>query len=148
MAYYTVKAKSDEACQRLMGIVGVGPLVSTALRTAIGNGECFTNGRQVSAWLGLVPRQYSSGGKTRLYGISKRGDSYLRQLVIHGARAVVTHAHRKTDAYSRWVTQLVARVGKHKAYVAVANRIVRVAWALLYRGEHYRQPSPSAVVSV
>jgi transposase len=144
----TVKANSDEACQRLRAIGGVGPLVSTALRTAIGNGECFTNGRHVSAWLGLVPRQYSSGGKTRLYGISKRGDSYLRQLLIHGARAVVTHAKGKTDAYSRWIVQLVARVGKHKAYVAVANKIARVAWALLHSGERYRQPIELGVGAV
>jgi transposase len=129
-----------DACQRLQEMDGIGPLNATALVAALGNGHDFRNGRQVAAWLGLVPRQYSSAGKTRLAGISKRGNSYLRCLLIHGARSVVSRARMKTDATSRWIRQLVARVGMNKACVAVANKMARVAWALLRTGEHYRQP--------
>jgi transposase len=129
-----------EACQRLQEMDGIGPLNATALVAALGNGHDFRNGRQVAAWLGLVPRQYSSGGKTRLAGISKRGNSYLRCLLIHGARSVVSRARMKTDATSGWIRQLVVRVGMNKACVAVANKMARVAWALLRTGEHYRQP--------
>jgi transposase len=129
-----------DACQRLQEMDGIGPLNATALVAALGHGHDFRNGRQVSAWLGLVPRQYSSGGKTRLAGISKRGNSYLRCLLIHGARSVVSRARVKTDARSMWIRQLVGRVGMNKACVAVANKMARVAWALLRTGEHYRQP--------
>jgi transposase len=101
----------------------------------------------VSAWLGLVPRQQSSGGKTRLGGISKRGNEYLRRLLIHGARSVVSRARGKTDRQSLWITRLVARVGRNKACVAVANKIARVAWALLRTGQSYRKP-PRQVAEV
>ena len=129
-----------EACQRLQEMDGIGPLNATALVAALGNGHDVRNGRQVAAWLGLVPRQYSSGGKTRLAGISKRGNSYLRCLLMHGARSVVSRARTKTDATSMWIRQLVGRVGMNKACVAVANKMARVAWALLHTGEHYRKP--------
>jgi transposase len=129
-----------DACQRLQEIDGIGPLNATALVAALGNGHDFRHGRQVAAWLGLVPRQYSSGGKTRLAGISKRGNSYLRYLLIHGARSVVSRGRMKSDATSLWIRQLVGRVGMNKACVAVANKMARVAWALLRTGEHYRKP--------
>ena len=129
-----------EACQRLREMEGSGPLNATALVAALGTGHDFRHGRQVAAWLGLVPRQHSSGGKTRLAGISKRGNSYLRRLLIHGARAVVSRARTKTDAASVWIRQLVARVGMNKACVAVANKMARIAWALLSTGERYRTP--------
>jgi transposase len=129
-----------DACQRLREMDGIGPLNATALVAALGNGHDFRNGRQVAAWLGLVPRQYSSGGKTRFAGISKRGNSYLRCLLIHGARSVVSRARMKTDATSGWIRQLVGRVGMNKACVAVANKMARVAWALLRTGEQYRPP--------
>jgi transposase len=129
-----------EACQRLREMDGIGPLNATALVAAIGNGHDFRNGRQVAAWLGLVPRQYSSGGKTRFAGISKRGNNYLPYLLMHGARSVVSRARTKTDATSVWIRQLVVRVGMNKACVAVANKMARVAWALLRTGEHDRKP--------
>jgi transposase len=129
-----------EACQRLQEMEGVGPLNATALVAALGNGHDFRNGRQVAALLGLVPRQHSSGGKTRLSGISKRGNSYLRRLLIHGARSVVSRARSKTDVTSAWIRQLVACVGMNKACAAVANKMARIAWAFLRTGERYRTP--------
>jgi transposase len=119
---------------------GIGPLSATALVAALGNGHDFHDGRQVAAWLGLVPRQHSSGGTTRLGGITKGGNSYVRRLLIHGARSVISHVRDKPDAKSAWIRQLVARIGVNKACVAVANKMARVAWALLHTGEHYRQP--------
>jgi transposase len=133
-------SRALDAFQRLQEMDGIGPLNATTLVAALGHGHDFRNGRQVAAWLGLVPRQYSSGGKTRLAGISKRGNSYLRCVLMHGARSVVSRARMKTDAMSVWIRQLVARVGMNKACVAVANKMARVAWALLRTGAHYRQP--------
>jgi transposase len=129
-----------DACQRLQEMAGIGPLNATALVAALGNGHDFRHGRQVAAWLGLVPRQYRSGGKIRFTGISTRGNSYLRCLLMHGARSVVSRARTKTDATRMWIRQLVVRVGMNKACVAVANKMARVAWALLRTGEHYRKP--------
>jgi transposase len=140
----THHSREREACQRLQAIDGVGPLSATALEAALGNGQCFETGRQVSAWLGLVPRQHSSGGKTRLGSISKRGNEYLRRLLIHGARSVVSRARKKMDCQSLWITRLVARVGMNKACVAVANKMARVAWALLRTGHAYRKPTAPA----
>jgi transposase len=130
-----------EACQRLQEMEGIGPLSATALVAALGNGHDFQTGRQVAAWLGLVPRQHSSGGTTRLGGITKGGNSYVRQLLIHGARSVINHVRDKPDAKSTWIRQLVTRTGVNKACVAVANKMARVAWALLHTGEQYRKPA-------
>jgi transposase len=130
-----------EACQRLQEIEGIGPLSATALVAALGNGHDFQTSRQVAAWLGLVPRQHSSGGTTRLGGITKGGNSYVRQLLIHGARSVISHVRDKPDVKSAWIRQLVARIGVNKACVAVANKMARVAWALLHTGACYRQPA-------
>ena len=127
--------KESEVSRRIGEIPGIGPLTATALIASIGDANTFENGRQVSAWLGLVPRQYSSGGKQNLQGISKRGDSYLRSLLIHGARAVVSTTKVKSETES-WVGRILARKNVNVATVAVANRNARIVWALL---KHNRQ---------
>ena len=124
--------------QRLMGIPGIGPLSATALIAAVGDVNTFKNGREMAAWLGLVPRQFSTGGKARLLGISKRGDVYLRQLLIHGARAALRVIEHKQDARSRWAKDLIERRNKNVAAVAMANKMVRTAYALLKNDESYR----------
>jgi transposase len=126
------------ACRKLAQVEGIGPVVATALVAAVGKATEFANGRHLAAWLGLVPRQHSTGGKERLLGISKRGDRYLRTLLIHGARATVHHARRKTDARSRWIVSLEHRRGKNIATVAIANKNARIAWALLTSDAEYR----------
>lgn len=128
-----------EACQRLAQLAGVGPVTATALVAAVGDARSFKNGRQMAAWLGLVPRQHSSGGKPTLLGISKHGDSYLRKLLIHGARAVIRQVDKKTDTRSRWLQGVRERRGTNRACVAQANKTARIAWVLLARGERYRQ---------
>lgn len=133
-------AAKEPAARRLQSIPGVGPLAATALIAAVGNAENFNNAREFAAWLGLVPRQHSTGGRTRLLGISKRGDTYLRTLLIHGARAALRFVERKSDARSRWAVNLKARRGQNVATVALANKNARTAWAVLTRKEVY-QPS-------
>jgi transposase len=130
--------EADEACQRLAQLPGIGPLTATALVAAVGDAMAFKNGRQFAAWLGLVPRQHSTGGKTTLLGMTKRGNCYLRTLLIHGARAVLRVVDRKTDARSRWLQGVKARRGMNCASVAQANKTARVAWALLAKGDRYR----------
>jgi transposase len=134
-------AREDAGCRRLREIPGVGPLVATATIAAIGNGAAFRKGREFAAWLGLVPRQHSTGGKTRLLGISKRGNLYLRRMFIHGARAVVFRVRHDTGGLGQWVQQLSARATPNKVIVAVANKLARIAWAVLCRGEAYRHPA-------
>ena len=131
-------AESDADAKRLQQLRGVGPMIATALVAAVGNGEHFARGRQMSASLGLTPKQHSSGNKDRLLGISKRGDSYLRSLLIHGARSVVHHAKHKEDRLSQWVTSLEARSHTNVAAVALANKTVRMAWAMLRHGTDYQ----------
>ena len=128
----------NEDCQRLLTIPGIGLLSATALVAAIGDINAFSNGRELAAWLGLVPRQHSTGGKPTLMGISKRGDSYLRTLLIHGGRTVVRVAHKYTDRKSRWVSELDQRRGKNISAVAVANKNARIAWALLSHKTTYQ----------
>lgn len=130
--------QGHEDCQRIGAVEGIGPLTATAIVAAISNGRAFANGRQFAAWLGLVPRQNSSGGKTRLMGISKRGDPYLRTLLIHGARSVVYRAKNKTDKRSLWVVDKQQRLGTTKACVAVANKNARIVWSLIARDQVYR----------
>ena len=136
----SVKAISqeDEGCKLLMTIPGIGPLSATALLAAVGDVGVFKNGREMAAWLGLVPRQHSTGGKARLLGISKRGDAYLRTLLIHGARSTLRYAVGKNDRRSSWAVGLKNRRGQNIAAVALANKNVRTAWALLTRNENYR----------
>ena len=130
--------KASTVCQRIRKIRGVGPKTATALIAAIGDGSDFKNGRHLAAWLGLVPRQHSSGERRVMMGISKRGSQHLRTLLVHGARAVVRTAVRKTDSRSTWVNQLRQRRGYNRATVAVANKNARVVWAVLTSGEPYR----------
>ena len=127
-----------EACQRLAQLEGVGPLTATALIATVGAASTFKNGREFAAWLGLVPRQHSTGGKPMLLGISKQGDRYLRKLLIHGARAVVRTVDGKQDGRSRWLQGLIGRRGKNRAGVAQANKTARIAWVILAKGERYR----------
>lgn len=131
-------AQSDPIAKRLQQLRGIGPIIATALVAAVGNGEQFANGRQMSAALGLTPRQHSSGGKERLLGISKRGDAYLRTLLIHGARSVIRTAKGKNDRLSQWVTHLAARSHPNVAAAALANKTARMAWALLRNGTDYQ----------
>lgn len=131
-------AAASPVAKRLQQIPGIGPITATALLAAIGNVGPFRQGRDLAAWLGLVPRQHSSGGKDCLQGISKRGDSYLRTLLIHGARAVVRTAAGKTDARSDWINRLRQRRNKNIAAVAVANKNARIAWALMSKDSDYQ----------
>lgn len=130
--------RSNEMCQRIGQIEGIGPITATALVAAIGDKSCFKNGRQFAAWLGLVPKQRSSGGKARLLGISKRGDRYLRTLLIHGARAVLGRAAGKTDARSQWIGRMRERRHPNVVAVALANKNARIVWSLLARDQEYR----------
>lgn len=133
-----VIAQNNDACRRLEQVRGVGPITASAILATVGDVHAFKNGRQLAAWLGLVPGQHSSGGKDRLLGISKRGDAYLRTLLIHGARAVVLHCAHKTDALSRWVNQIRARRGTNVAAVALANKTARTIWAMLAPNMEYQ----------
>lgn len=130
--------QGNAVCQRLDGILGIGPITASATYAAVGDGKEFKNGRHYSAWLGIVPGQHSSGGKSVLLGISKRGNSYLRTLYIHGARSVLRHSATKQDRFSLWAQQVLARRGYNKACVAVANKIARMAWVIMARGESYQ----------
>lgn len=131
-------AKKDSRCQAIMKIEGIGPITATALVGTIGDPSEFKRGREVSAWLGLVPKQHSSGNKVRLGGISKRGDKYVRKLLVHGARTVLKYCDKKSDRKSLWVKDKKERGGWNKAAVALANKHARVVWAILSTGEAYR----------
>lgn len=131
-------AKEDARLKRLLAVEGIGPVVASALVSAVGDGTQFAKGRDMAAWLGLTPSQHSSGGKSRLGHISKRGDKYVRMLLIHGARAALKAAEHKEDSRSRWVTGLAKRRNKNIATVALANKNARIAWSILSRGETYR----------
>ena len=134
----TTLARQDPVAQRLQQLRGVGPLIATALVAAVGNAEQFKNGRQMAASLGLTPGQHSSGGKERLLGITKRGDVYLRTLLIHGARSAIYAARHKDDRLSQWVTGLAIRRHPNVAATALANKTARIAWAMLRRGTDYQ----------
>ena len=132
------QARGNEAAVRLMSIAGVGALTASATVASVGTAHEFANGRQFAAWLGLTPRQWSTGGKTRLGRITKRGDPYLRNLLVMGARAVLQMATRRTDKISRWALALKERRGYHRAAVAIAAKNARIIWALLSRGGHFK----------
>jgi transposase len=142
------KFKSDERCRRLAEVPGVGPLIATATVAMVGNARQFKNGRELSAFLGLTPGQHSSGGKVVMRGITKRGDRYLRTLLIHGARASLRWCERKRDPRSRWLAKLAARRGPNVAAVALANHNARVMWALLSRSDRYRTPLEAAAIAI
>lgn len=129
--------RANALSRRLERIPGIGPITASALVASIGNAKNFANGRQLAAWLGLVPRQHSTGGKTNLLGISKRGDTYLRTLLIHGARAVIRQAERKPDIQG-WLQKLIGRRNKNVAAVALANKNARIVWALLAHEREFR----------
>lgn len=133
-------ARQDAACQRLVEIPGFGALTSTALVAAIGSGHTFRKGRDLAAWLGLVPLQRTTGGKPTLLGISKRGNSYLRRLLLQGARSVHRLANRSRLPFRAWLDSLDARAHPNVVAVALANKLVRIAWAVLTRNEPYRAP--------
>jgi transposase len=131
-------AHENEDSQRLLAIPGVGPVTATALIAAIGNGAAFRKGREFAAWMGVVPREHSTGGKQKLLGISKRGNSYLRKLFIQGARAVLQHRTKQSSGLSAWLSQLAIRSHHNVVAVALANKLARIAWAVLAKQETYR----------
>jgi transposase len=133
----TAIGQAHPECQRLQTFPEIGPVSATALIAAVGDATQFTNGRQLGAWLGLVPREHSTGGKPRLFGVSKRGDVYLRTLLVHGARATLWWIDTKPDDRSRWLRALIARRGKNRAAVALANKNARIVWALLVHHQEY-----------
>ena len=139
----SVIAANEPRAQALQQLRGVGPMIATALVVAIGDARQFSNGRQFAASLGLTPRQHSSGGKDRLLGISKRGDAYLRTLMVHGARSALRTANSKDDRLSQWVVRLAERSHPNVAAIALANKIARMAWAMLRNGTDY-QPERAA----
>ena len=141
IAFYNQQLKllSEQAIQkRLQQLPGFGPVVSSAFRCWLGDGQQFKRGRDAAAALGVVPRQHSSGGKSMLLGMSKRGDTYVRSLLIHGARSVVSRADGKTDRLSLWIQSIKSRRGANKAAVALSNKRVRIAWAMVISGRDYQ----------
>ena len=140
-AHIRTMARQCTAAQQLMRLMGVGQTTATAIVAMVGNATEFDSGRQFAAWLGLVPGQYSSGGKTRLGRITKAGDAYLRSLLVLGARAVLNAAPNKTDSLSRWAVKLRERRGYWKAVVAIAAKNARMAWAVLTMGEAFKLPA-------
>lgn len=137
-------ARLDERSRRLMELRGIGPTTASALLATLGAAHDFKNGRQVAAWLGLTPSQYSSGGKARLGGITKAGDAYVRTLLVNGARAVMANLRDKQDRLSRWIRSLVERRGYWRAAVAIAAKNARMAWATLKYGDAFRRESLEA----
>jgi transposase len=129
--------RENDACRRLAVLPGVGPVIATAIVAAVDDGRHFRSGRELAAWIGLVPRQYTTGGKPRLGGIGRRANHYLRRQLIHGARAVISRLAGREDRRSAWLKEIVARAGFNKALVALANKTARIAWALLARQENY-----------
>lgn len=139
--------RASEASCKLEKIPGIGPVTASALIASIGNAKNFDNGRQMAAWLGLVPKQHSSGGKNVLLGMSKRGDTYLRTMLIHGARSVIYAAQRKKEKVEGWLSRLIERRNINVAAVALANKNARIVWALLARDREFRSDYTSAVAA-
>lgn len=134
------QARTDPRCVAIQDIEGIGPITASAIVATIGDPTVFKNGREVAAWLGLVPQQHSSGNKLVLGSITKRGDRYIRTLLIHGARTVIKTCGNKTDKKSQWVIEKKLRIGFNKTAVALANKNARIIWAMLTTGESYRKP--------
>lgn len=136
-------AQRSDLARRLTTVPGIGPLGATALLAAVGDGKQFRRARNLSAWLGLVPAQYSTGGKANLLGISKRGNTYVRRLLIHGARSCVIHLDRRRDRLGTWLNDLQQRLPVNKVVVALANKLARIAWVILTRpGALYQRQDP------
>ena len=129
--------RQNEDASRLVTIPGVGPLIASALIAAIGDGETFESGRDLAAWLGLTPRQATTGGKPKLLGISKRGDRYLRKMLIHGARSAMASVAKYKTPLGHWLNGLLARAHKNVAVVALANKLARIIWAVLRHNEAF-----------
>jgi transposase len=136
-AEFVRATRENEDAKRLTTIPGIGPTTASALVAAVGKAEAFAHGRDLSAWLGLVPRQFTTGGKAKLLGISKRGDKYIRKLLIHGARSALPHLAERNTVLGRWVKTLVGRVHANVAVVALANKLARIAWAVLRHGKEF-----------
>ncbi|EGQ9819065.1 IS110 family transposase [Vibrio parahaemolyticus] len=134
---------ASEKCQLISSVPGIGPIVATGLIAAVGSGTQFKRGRDMSAWLGLVPRQYSTGGRSNLGGISKRGNVYLRRQVIQGAKALKIHMKRDKSALGQWIAKLEATHHHHVVLIALANKIMRICWKILTSGQAY-QPYPAS----
>jgi len=130
-------ANEHPVCRRLMVIPGIGPMIATALISTIGDANNFKNGRELSSWLGLVPKQYSTGGQQRLLGISKRGDGYVRALLVQGALSAITRCKGRTDSQLLWARQLQAKKGLQKAAVALANKMLRIVWSVMAKNHEY-----------
>lgn len=139
-----------DVVRRLETVPGIGLLSATALFAAVGDARQYQNGRQLAAWMGLVPRQSSSGGKQRLLGITKRGDKYLRKLLVHGARSITARAEKKPQPQDQWLNELRERRGKPRSYVAQANKTARIAWAIMAKGQVYKVPTaaPGTTITV
>jgi transposase len=137
-------ALDHEDCQRLVKIPGLGPVTATAVIAAIGNGAAFRKGREFAAWMGVVPREHSTGGKQKLLGIGKRGNRYLRKLFVQCARAVLQQKAKQTPGLRAWLEKLTSRTHRNVAAVALANKLARMAWAVLATGEAYRAPLAAA----
>ena len=140
----TVWANHSDLCQRLVTVPGIGPLIATATVAAVGNGHMFSRGRDMAAWLGIVPRQSTTGGKPTLGGISKRGNTYLRQLLIQGAQSSFLYLKRDQSALGAWLREVERRRHRQVAVVALANKMVRICWKVLTSEEAY-QPYPATV---
>jgi len=136
-----------EQCRRLIAIPGIGPITATATIAAIGNGAAFKKGRGFSAWLGVVPGEHSTGGKQKLTGTSRRGNKYLRKLFVQGAHSVLQQRTKQASALSMWLANLASRKRPQVATVALANKMARMAWVVLYKGETYRPPSVPQVIA-
>jgi transposase len=134
---FAAHAKTDDAARRLATIPGIGVLNATALAAAVGSAATFARGRDLAAWLGLVPRQVTTGGKPRLLGISKRGNKYLRKLLVHGARAALPSLSASATPLGRWLRGLLERAHKNTVIVALANKLARIIWAVLRHGGAY-----------
>lgn len=139
-AEFTARVREDEAARQLVTIPGIGVLNATALVAAIGDGSAFWRGRDLGAWLGLVPKQHTTGGRPKLLGITKRGNTYLRMLFIHGARAAMASLAKSASPLGAWLRGLLARAHRNVAIVALANKLARIAWAVL-RGRGSFDPS-------
>jgi transposase len=133
-------AQENEACQRLVTMPGIGPVISTAIIATIGNGGAFRRGRDFAVWLGVVPEEHSTGGKQVLRKIPRRGNQYLRRLFVQGARSVMQRRAKQAPSLSAWLAQLTARTHRNVAIVALANKMARIAWAVLTSNNVYRPP--------
>ena len=143
---FVARAHEDEATRRLITIPGIGVMNATALIAAIGDGETFNRGRDLAAWLGLVPRQLTTGGRPRLVGISKRGNKYLRKLLIHGARSALPGLLTRATPLGNWLRALMTRMHKNAVVVALANKLARIAWAVLRHADVFNSAAIGAAM--